>query len=198
MAEDEQKFDFMVFAFDHPNSFRPRPFESFFTVLSIENTYCNKCAEVKVLTTAKLLLVWSEMKDLSVIIRKLRGELSQVEMAAKCGVSPRTITNLENGESVKLDTLRAIRMAYRATDSEWLRMLAAWAKAEIGPDAAYMWIEPIENEKKVKDNNTDAKKIQRKIHELNAEERRQLLLLLQRPEIRRVLPALNKLYDKLQ
>ena len=138
------------------------------------------------------------MKDLSVIIRKLRGGLSQAEMAEKCGVSSRTITNLENGESVKLDTLRVIRKACHASDSLWLEMLSAWTKTELGPDASLMWIEPISSDKKLNDHQNDAKRIEVLIHDLNAEERRQLLLLLQRPEIRRVLPALNKLYDKLQ
>ncbi|MGN6556335.1 MAG: helix-turn-helix domain-containing protein [Verrucomicrobiota bacterium] len=137
------------------------------------------------------------MKDLSVVIRKLRGDLSQAQMAEKCGVSPRTITNLENGASVKLDTLHVIRKACQIKDPEWLELLAAWAKAEIGMDSARLWIEPITGDKKMNDQPKDVSKLEMLIHDLNAEERRQLLLLLQRPEIRRVLPALNRLYDTL-
>ncbi len=135
------------------------------------------------------------MNDLSVKIRSLRGKSSQADMAKKCGVSTKTITNLEKGDSVKLETLRSIKDAYRLKDGDWLELVTAWIKKEVGADAAKMWIEPIERQGN--DQSSEAMRLQAMIHDLNAEERRQLLFLLQRPAVRRVLPSLNKLYDAL-
>jgi transcriptional regulator with XRE-family HTH domain len=137
------------------------------------------------------------MNDLSVKIRKLRGKLSQREMAEKCGVSLKTIVNLEHGDSVKLNTLNDIANSQNIKNDTWLELVAAWIKNTIGEDATRILIEPKYQNESLHDKDSEVMQLNFLIRDLHAEDRNQLLLLLKRPEIRRVIPALNKLYDVL-
>ena len=76
-------------------------------------------------------------------MREAHG-LSQNEVSRRVdGVSRTTIVQMESGRPVKLDTLRLLATAAKATRQEWLALVIAWVKDSLGEELAQeigLWI----------------------------------------------------------
>jgi transcriptional regulator with XRE-family HTH domain len=69
-------------------------------------------------------------------IREAHG-LSQNAVSRRAsGVSRTTIVQMENGRSVKLETLRILAAAMKARREEWLALVIAWVRDLLGEDLA--------------------------------------------------------------
>jgi DNA-binding XRE family transcriptional regulator len=140
------------------------------------------------------------MSELSNKLRLLRGERSAEDAAKQVGLSRESFYRIERGGSVKLDTLRQIATGLKLSQSDWLELLIAWLKNEAGADKDHIWIESRNPPKSDVRDSAEAQLalLVQRFNELNPEERRQILLVMERPEARRALAALNKLYDSLR
>lgn len=140
------------------------------------------------------------MSELSNKLAALKGKHTTAEIVEKLGISRETFRRIERGDSVKLSTLKEIANVLGVKDEDWIELIIAWIKLEIGQDAQKMWIEPKEQKaSKLHDAQESAQaKAMMLFNQLNSEDRHQIILAMERPEIRRSLPALNKLYDSLR
>jgi len=66
-------------------------------------------------------------------IRRVRGDMTFVDMAELTGVSRQTLMAMEAGLSTKLSTLRQIAKCCKLPDDQWEELLAAWVESELGP-----------------------------------------------------------------
>lgn len=67
-------------------------------------------------------------------IRRVRGEMTFVDMAERTGVSRQTLMAMEAGLSTKLSTLRQIAQRCKLADDQWEELLAAWVESELGSE----------------------------------------------------------------
>lgn len=138
------------------------------------------------------------MSELSNKIRLLRGDISAEEAGRRVGLSRESFYRMERGGSVKLATLRQLAQGLAVSESDWLDLLVAWLRQEAGQDAGKLIIDTQAMSPLKDASESQSARALALFNQLNAEDRHQVLLLLQRPELRRSLPALNKLYDTLK
>ncbi len=67
-------------------------------------------------------------------IRRVRGEMTFVDMAERTGVSRQTLMAMEAGLPTKLSTLRQIAQRCKLADDQWEELLAAWVESELGSE----------------------------------------------------------------
>jgi transcriptional regulator with XRE-family HTH domain len=138
------------------------------------------------------------MSELSNKIKLLRGDRSAEDIAKEVGVSRESFSRIERGGSVKLSTLKQIATALRVPESDWLELLVAWLKSEAGPDARKLWLEPRETTPSVLRDKGDneAGRAMMLFNSLNPAERQEIMKAMERPEVRRCLPAINRVWEK--
>jgi hypothetical protein len=78
--------------------------------------------------------------DLGAKLRALRGSRSADEIAAIAQTSRESIFRIERGSPVKIDTVRNIASALRASKAESLDLTVAWIRQTIGEDAEALHI----------------------------------------------------------
>jgi transcriptional regulator with XRE-family HTH domain len=138
------------------------------------------------------------MSELGNKIRRIRGTVSQAEFADRAGLSLRTISKLEAGDSVRLDTVRRIAATCDLSDADRLELVISWIKLEIGDDYFKMIVEPKAAAAVVKDSESLVGKIQRRLQDVPSKYQEQIYLMLERPEILRCLEHLNDLYQSIR
>ena len=141
------------------------------------------------------------MSDLSAKIAVLKGKRKTSHVVQGADVSRATFRKIELGQSIKLSTLREIARALGVTDEspEWLELVVAWIKTEVGLDAHRLWIEPRDTQPSALRDvpASDTAKAMMLFTELNSADRIEITKAMQRPEVRACLPAINSVWDKL-
>lgn len=136
------------------------------------------------------------MSELSAKISEFKGQRQTSEIIESAGISRQTFRKIELGDSVKLSTLRAISNAIGATDEQWLELLVAWLKNEAGTEARKIWIESRADKAKESHQPSGTARAMMAFEQLNAGEREQILLAMQRKEVIACLPAINRVWEK--
>ncbi len=137
------------------------------------------------------------MSELSNKVKALRGKMSAEEAGQKCGLSRESFYRVERGGSVKFESLRDIATGLHATESDWLEMIVAWLKYQIGEDAQKLWIEPRVGGSKLSDGATNqVGRAMLLFTDLNPADRVEITKAMERPEVRACLPAINSVWEK--
>lgn len=132
--------------------------------------------------------------ELSNKIGILKGSRTSAEIVKNADVSRETFRKIERGESVKLSTIKKIADYLEASPEQWSQLVIAWIKLEIGPeDARHIQLSHESNV--INDKAADSEQILQLAKQLDTSDRRQIILAMTRPEVRRSLPAINALYD---
>jgi transcriptional regulator with XRE-family HTH domain len=82
----------------------------------------------------QLLAAYLVLMKLSDQIRALRGKTTFSRFAQKTMVNRQTLTELEDGSSVKLSTLKLIKESCGLGQRQWIDLLIGWVRAEIGEE----------------------------------------------------------------
>ena len=135
------------------------------------------------------------MSELSVILSLFKGARTTQEIVDGAGLSRETFRKLERGQGVKLSTLRDIANYLKLSRAQWLALVAAWIKLEIG-EADAKSIQIIANETAAVPR--EVRQLQELALQLPPAELHQVILALSRPEVRRSCIALNQLYDDMR
>ena len=140
------------------------------------------------------------MSELSNKIRSLRGKLSAEEAADKCKLSRESFYRMERGGSVKLATLKQIAQGFEVPETEWLELLTAWIRTEVGLDAGKLWIEPKRlgtSALRESEESTVARAMML-YQALNPSERAEIDKAMERKPVRDCLPAINRVWEIIQ
>jgi transcriptional regulator with XRE-family HTH domain len=137
------------------------------------------------------------MSELGNRIKDLRGDISQSAFAEKTGLSLRTISKIEAGEPVRLDTIQQIARSLRLSKTERQQLLISWVRLELGAEVQYLVIEPKGNADILQDAMSLPAKIQALVTEVPSNLQEELLRSLHHPEILRCLKPLNDLVDQI-
>lgn len=143
------------------------------------------------------------MTELANIISALRGDQTGEQMAAKVGTSRETILRILRGDTVKLDTLKAIAHAYNLNQTEWLELLVAWIRAEIGTDAQYLTFSPSPTQTKFSSRFRNAAKplqalLLESFNRLTVHDQKEVIAAIARPEVIRSVQSLNQMYASVE
>lgn len=139
------------------------------------------------------------MSELSAKLATLKRARKTKEIIAAAGVSRQTFRKIELGESVKLSTLKEIALALGVTSDspEWLELVVAWIKTEVGHDSRKLWIEARDSNVLRESGESDTARAMMLFSELTAADRVEIIKAMQRPEVRACLPAINSVWEKL-
>jgi transcriptional regulator with XRE-family HTH domain len=150
------------------------------------------------LTTRKNVPTFGRMSsELSHQISLLKGHHTSAEIVKGADVSKETFRKIERGEPVKLSTLRKIANFLKATDAQWGKLVEAWIKLGVGPEEA-RHLRFHYHSQELRDDASDSEQIAQLAKQLNPTERKQIILAITRPEVRRSLAAINSLYDNVR
>ena len=149
-------------------------------------------------TARKLCIMAANESELSAKFKSIRGELSAEQVAAKANLSRESVYRIERGVSVKLETLRQIALALKLTEADWLELLSAWIRSELGLEASKLWIEPRDSSvSKLKEAGEDQVAMAMVyFRQLNSRDRDEVLKAMQRPEVRACLHSINRVWEK--
>jgi transcriptional regulator with XRE-family HTH domain len=139
------------------------------------------------------------MSELSAKIAALKGSRRTSHLVRGADVSRATFRKIELGQSIKLSTLKEIAKALTVDESapEWLDLLVAWIKSEVGYDSRKLWIEPRAGSSTLHDAaESETARAMMLFEQLNAGDRAQIVKAMQRPEVRACLPAINRIWEK--
>lgn len=141
------------------------------------------------------------MSHLSEKISRLQGDLTQEQMAKRCGVSRNVFSYLAKGQSVKLSTLRKIANAFQLSRSAWLDLLIAWIRAEIGEedfrDLIVRRADALHEGGMLHDAEQKQEEALLKHFALLSEaEQQEILKTMQRQEVLNCLPPINLVWDR--
>ena len=139
------------------------------------------------------------MKDLSVLISGLLKPYNDTGAAAKCGVSRETIRKLRTGESTKLSTLKSICQAIGTPTEEWVAIVIAWVRQELGDEAESVYIESkAPNNSSLRDGAQSIESQAIKLfHDLTDVERDEIIKTMQRPGVIECVKAINRVWERL-
>lgn len=140
------------------------------------------------------------MKDLSVLMSTVLRPYTNAEAADKCGVARETIRKLRTGGTTKLSTLQSICAVMGTSREDWVEIVMAWTLQELGTEATHLRIES---------RGADTSQLREGpaslesqaialFHELNADDRIEIIKAMQRPEVRRCLEAINDVWERLE
>ncbi len=137
------------------------------------------------------------MNDVTVLLSLFKGHHSTQAIAKGADISRETFRKLERGTQIKLSTLRAIATYLKLSHAQWLALLTAWIKAEVGPDSQHLEIFVHADDSAKGQARRELKTIQELSAQLPAAERQQIILALSRPQVRKCLPLLEQLHHAL-
>ena len=129
-------------------------------------------------------------------ISLLKGNRSSADIVKGADVSRETFRKIERGESVKLSTVLKIAEFLDADKTQRNEIVVAWFKLEAGDEAKHIRF-TFENSA-LSDKSDEAAQIASLVSQLDTMDRKQIIMALTRPEVRRVLPSLNSLHDSLK
>ncbi len=132
--------------------------------------------------------------ELSHKISILKADRTSAEIVKNADVSRETFRKIERGESVKLSTIKKIADYLKASDEQWRQLVIAWIKLEIGPEDS-RHIHLSHETTAINDKLADSEQILQLASQLDSSDRKQIILAMTRPEVRRSIPAINALYD---
>jgi transcriptional regulator with XRE-family HTH domain len=150
-------------------------------------------AKCKILLAyARYLLQTATMNSFVDAIRRVRGEMTFVEMAGRTGISRQTLMAMEAGLPTKLSTLRQIAQRCKLPDDQWEELLTAWVESELGPkDFARLnkRLSP-----KFEQGGDVEKLLLTVFNRLNNSEKQAVLMTMMAKPVRDMLPSLNELF----
>jgi transcriptional regulator with XRE-family HTH domain len=141
----------------------------------------------------QLLAAYLVLMKLSDQIRALRGKTTFSRFAQKTMVNRQTLTELEDGSSVKLSTLQLIAEKCNLGQREWINLLIGWIRAEIGePNFSLLNVSPSTLNWAVQQKSGRAVLCSKAFASLSDEDQRQILATMVRKPVLSCLPALNR------
>ena len=134
---------------------------------------------------------------LAEIVRSLRGSDNYVKFARRTKVNRQTLTELEQGESVRIETLQRIAVAYKLDDRQWAEMLIAWIRCALGEkEYAKLDVRPAPTKLVVKELQAEDELYIKLFHRLGNIEKSNILKAMMRQEVRSCLPAINEVWER--
>src|SRR5258707_1226791 len=133
------------------------------------------------------------MSELSHLVRVFKGDKPTSAILKGADVSRETFRKIDHGQSVKLATLRSISKYLRLSQDQWRQIVMAWVKLEIGSDARH--IQLVQTADALHGRADKSHQIQNVAAQLEPSDQKQVLLAMSRPEVRRLLHALNDFYE---
>lgn len=141
---------------------------------------------------------YKTMSELGNRVRSLRADVSQMQFAARTGLSLRTICKLEAGESVRLTTVRQVAQSLNLSEMERLELIVLWLKLELGDDFRKLNVELKDGSAVLRESDDLLGKVQVLLHDIPQKHQEQVYLAVQRPEVLRCVQSLNDLYDSVK
>jgi transcriptional regulator with XRE-family HTH domain len=127
-----------------------------------------------------------------------RAGLTQDQLAGRSkGVARSTVSAIEQGVPVKLETIRLLADALQLNREEWTTLLIDWLRIELGDEFDKLDIR-LRDGSELRDADTVANRLRQVVNSLTPSAQQQILKAAERPEIRDVLPALNRIYEERQ
>jgi transcriptional regulator with XRE-family HTH domain len=137
------------------------------------------------------------MTALAEIIRGWRGTDNYVKFSKRAGINRQTLKELEEGISVKLETLQRIAKNCKLSEAEWTDMLIAWIRTEIG-EAQFnkVDIRPAPSAATVKKLKAANELFLSRFHRLTNAGKAQILKAMMRTEVMSCLPPINAVWER--
>jgi transcriptional regulator with XRE-family HTH domain len=121
---------------------------------------------------------------------RISRSITQEQLAEMANVGRSTVSALENGETLKLDTLRVIAKPLQLSEAEWLALVVDWIHNEVGKDFPKLTIST---------KGTDSGHLPGRVSELffalSPKAQEEIVTLLKRPHIGDVIRLINRLYE---
>ena len=124
-------------------------------------------------------------------VRRVRADMTYVDMAKRTGVSRQTLMAMEAGLPTKLSTLRLIAERCQLSDDVWDELLAAWVEFELGPKDFARLNQRLSPKFEAADE--PEKLLLTTFKRLNSSEQQAVLLSMLAKPVRDLLPGLNQL-----
>ena len=134
------------------------------------------------------------VSELSVLLSLFKGHRTTQEIVDGAALSRETFRKLQRGQGVKLSTLRDIATYLKLTRSQWLALVVAWIKLEVG-EAEAKYLQIIVNE--TAGVPREVRQLQELALQLPPAELQQVILAISRPEVRLACIGLNRVYEEL-
>lgn len=116
------------------------------------------------------------MTELAHKLSLLKGKRTSAEIIKGAKISRETFAKIQRGHTVKLSTLKSIADFLGASRQQWLELVIAWINEEIGEDAKYLQIFPLDLPRSgVSD---DAKKLIELLEPFSSSDRHQIVICL--------------------
>jgi hypothetical protein len=133
---------------------------------------------------------------LAEMIRRLRGPDNYVKFAKRTGVNRQTLTELEDGESVRMETLQRIAQTCKLDEREWAEMLIAWIRCAMGErEFAKLDVRPAPTPTIAKKLKATDEMFLTLFHRLGYAEKANILKAMMRSEVRSCLPGINSVWE---
>jgi transcriptional regulator with XRE-family HTH domain len=124
-----------------------------------------------------------------------RAALTQEQLANRSkGVARTTVSAIELGIPMKLDTVRLLADALKLNTADWTTLLIDWLRIELGDEFNRVDIRPRDSDE-LHAADTAGSRLQRLLLDLSPRTQEQMLAALERPEVRDAIPALTRIYD---
>jgi transcriptional regulator with XRE-family HTH domain len=136
------------------------------------------------------------MSELGNLLKSLRGNESQREVAIGSELSIRTVQRAEDGDEIQLATVVALSHYFNLTRAELAALLVAWIKLQLGE---YMCL--VELRAKVAGKApaiTEADRFFEMFRKIPLRYQRELMRAASREQVLRSIVPLNELYDSLK
>jgi|SRR5579883_967230 len=134
---------------------------------------------------------------LAVIIKRLRARENYVKFAQRTGVNRQTLTELEQGIPVRLETLRRIAKGCKLDERQWAELLIAWLRVTMGEkEFANLDVRAAPSPAVVKDLMAADELFLRLFHRLGNTEKADILKAMMRREVRACLTAINAVWER--
>lgn len=106
----------------------------------------------------------------------LKGKRTSAEVVEGAKISRETFGKIQRGDTVKLTTLKSIAVFLGASRQQWLELVIAWIKEEIGDEAKYLQIHPLSAPRV--EGSEDASKINELLASFSESDRHQIVICL--------------------
>lgn len=124
-----------------------------------------------------------------------RAQLTQEQLANRSkGVARTTVSAIELGVSVKLDTVRLLADALELNEADWTTLLIDWLRLELGAEFQKLDIR-LRDSEELREADTPGSRLQRLLLDLSPRTQAEILKAIEHPEVRAAIPALNRIAE---
>ncbi|HEU5123927.1 MAG TPA: hypothetical protein VFW05_07675 [Verrucomicrobiae bacterium] len=137
------------------------------------------------------------MSELSAKLSDFKGQRKTSDIIAAAGISRETFRKIERGQPTRLDTLRQISQAMKLSEDQWMELMIAWIKSQLGDQSSKLEIRPLSESSVLKNRaRNPVDDVMMLFTNLNAAERIDIIKAMQRKEVRACLPGINRIWEK--